>query len=193
MHRSEVPGVPIHRLRGVVQDYTQDLDELLKGARRANRARLIEELHNRLTLLDAQVAATMEAGDPAFRQISSDLRASSEAIMRESSDLETRNWERVQKDHDRARLLLWRAEWVMSVISFITLLVSIWVSFILPRTVVEPLVALKAAVDHAAAGNYAIEFDVEGDGEVARLANSVRDLVAHVREKDATARQSSKP
>jgi signal transduction histidine kinase len=42
---------------------------------------------------------------------------------------------------------------------------------------------LKEAVDHAAAGNYEIEFDVKGEGEVVVLANSVRSLIAHVREK----------
>jgi HAMP domain-containing protein len=54
---------------------------------------------------------------------------------------------------------------------------------VLPREVVRPLLELKEAVDHAAAGNYEIEFDVQGKGEVADLANSVRDLIAHVREK----------
>jgi nitrogen fixation/metabolism regulation signal transduction histidine kinase len=68
-------------------------------------------------------------------------------------------------------------------ISFLTLLVSIWVSFTLPRQVVKPLTDLKAAVDHAAAGNYEIEFDVKGDGEVVQLAASVRNLIAHLREK----------
>jgi methyl-accepting chemotaxis protein len=176
----------------VVHDYTKDVDDLLKGAGRTNRAKLIEELNNRLSALDTQVAVAMEAGDPTFHQISADLRSSSDAIMRESSDLETRNWKRVQQDHERARLLMLRAEWGLCIISFITVLLSIWVSFVLPRTVVEPLEALRAAVDHAAAGNYAIEFDVEGKGELARLANSVRDLVAHVREKDANSNQSVK-
>jgi HAMP domain-containing protein len=42
---------------------------------------------------------------------------------------------------------------------------------------------LKEAVDHAAAGNYEIEFDVQGEGEVVHLANSLRKLIAHIREK----------
>ena len=63
------------------------------------------------------------------------------------------------------------------------LLLSILASILLPRQVVKPLVALKEAVDHAAAGNYEIEFDVEGDGEVVQLANAVRSLIAHVRDK----------
>ena len=64
-----------------------------------------------------------------------------------------------------------------------TLLVSIWVSFTLPRQVVKPLTDLKEAVDHAAAGNYEIEFAVQGKGEVVELADSVRKLIAHAREK----------
>jgi signal transduction histidine kinase len=49
--------------------------------------------------------------------------------------------------------------------------------------VVKPLTDLKEAVDHAAAGNYEIEFNVKGDGEVVELADSVRDLIAHARDK----------
>jgi len=151
----------------------------------------VEELHNRVGSLDAQVAATLEAEDPAFHQISADLRSSSEAIVQESTDLETRSWGRVERDHERAGLLVRRAEWVLCIVSALTILLSIWVSFVLPRTVVMPLVALKAAVDHAVAGNYAIEFDVEGEGEVVQLANSVRKLLAHVREKDENSHHSS--
>jgi methyl-accepting chemotaxis protein len=151
---------------------------------------LVEELHSREGSLDEQVAATLEAEDPAFRQVSADLRTSSDAIMQESSDLEARSWQRVGRDHERARLLLRRAEWVGCIVSFFAILLSIWASFVLPREVVEPLVALKAAVDRAAAGNYAIEFDVEGQGEVAQLANSVRNLLAHVREKEENSKHS---
>ena len=79
--------------------------------------------------------------------------------------------------------MLIRAEIIGGIVSVITLLVSIWVSFLLPRQVVKPLTDLKQAVDHAAAGNYEIEFNVKGDGEVVELADSVRNLIAHVREK----------
>jgi len=48
--------------------------------------------------------------------------------------------------------------------------------------VVKPLLSLKEAVDHAAAGNYEIEFDIQGEGEVVELANSIRLLIAHLRE-----------
>jgi CHASE3 domain sensor protein len=189
--RGEVTEAPAEHLRDVVRAYTRDLNELLKGASHANRAKLVEELHNRLGSLDAQVAATLEAEDPAFHQISADLRTSSDAIVQESTDLETRSWGRVERDHLRARLLVRRAEWVLCIVSALTILLSVWVSFVLPRAVVKPLVALKAAVDRAAAGNYAIEFDVEGEGEVAQLANSVRKLLAHVRDRDENSHHST--
>ena len=32
------------------------------------------------------------------------------------------------------------------------------------------------------AGNYEIEFDIQGEGEVVQLANSIRLLIAHLRE-----------
>jgi HAMP domain-containing protein len=48
--------------------------------------------------------------------------------------------------------------------------------------VVKPLLSLKDAVDHAAAGNYEIDFDIQGEGEVVQLANSIRMLIGHVRE-----------
>ena len=182
--RAEVNEAPAQHIRELIRAYTRDLNELLRSAGHTNRAKLVEELRSREGSLDEQVAATLEAEDPAFRQISADLRTSSDAIMKESSDLEARSWQRVERDHERARLLLRRAEWVGCTVSLLTILLSVWVSFVLPREVVEPLVALKAAVDRAAAGNYAIEFDVEGQGEVAQLANSVRKLLAHVREKE---------
>jgi CHASE3 domain sensor protein len=189
--RGEITAAPTQHLREVIRAYTRDLNELLKGASHANRAKLVEELHNRVGSLDAQVATTLEAEDPAFHQISADLRTSSDTIVEESSDLETRSWGRVQRDHERARLLVRRAEWVLCIVSALTILLSVWVSFVLPRTVVEPLAALKAAVDHAAAGNYAIKFDVEGEGEVVQLANSVRKLLAHVREREENSNRST--
>jgi len=188
--RGEATEAPAQHLREVIRAYTRDLNELLKRASKTSRAKLVEELHNSVGSLDAQVAATLEAEDPAFHQISADLRTSSDAIVQESSDLETRSWGRVQRDHERARLLVRRAEWVLCIVSAFTLLLSVWVSFVLPRAVVAPLAALKAAVDHAAAGDYAINFDVEGEGEVVKLANSVRKLLAHVREKEENSNRS---
>ena len=68
----------------------------------------------------------------------------------------------------------------MSIVSELTLLVSVWISFVLPRQVVKPLQELKEAVDLAASGNYLIDFELRGQGEVVELAKSLRGLVAHM-------------
>ena len=140
-------------------------------------------LRARIESFDTEVAAKVEANDPEIRQTSRDLAAASQRIINLSTELESRGWQRVQKDHERARALLIRSEIVGGIVSVITLLVSIWVSFTLPRQVVRPLTDLKQAVDHAVAGNYEIEFKVKGDGEVVELADSIRVLIDHVREK----------
>jgi methyl-accepting chemotaxis protein len=140
-------------------------------------------LRARIESFDTEVAAKVEENDPQIRQTSRDLATASQKIITLSNELEARGWRRVQKDHERARALLIRAEVIGGIVSIITLLVSIWVSFVLPRQVVKPLTNLKEAVDHAAAGNYEIEFNVKGDGEVVELAESIRNLIAHVRVK----------
>jgi nitrogen fixation/metabolism regulation signal transduction histidine kinase len=71
---------------------------------------------------------------------------------------------------------------VLSTVSFLTLLLSIWISFVLPRQVVKPLLDLREAVDHAAAGNYRIDFELHGEGELVDLAKSVRNLIAHAKQ-----------
>jgi nitrogen fixation/metabolism regulation signal transduction histidine kinase len=184
---------PIESLRQVVRTYQKDLDEVLAHSGRENRAQLIEMLRARIGSFDAEVAATVEAEDPQFRQTSRDLNTASQKIIDLSTELESRSWQRVQQDHESARALLRRAEWIGGIISVLTLLVSIWVSFLLPRQVVKPLTDLKEAVDHAAAGNYEIRFNVKGDSEVVQLADSVRNLIAHVREKHNNAGPTSRP
>ncbi len=176
---------PDARIQDVVRAYEKDLNDLLKRSSHTSRGQLVQELQDRIGSLDVQVAQTLIAEDSAFRQITQDLRDSSNEFLRLSGDLEKRSWERVQRDHQQARALVRRAEWVLIIVSAMTLLVSVWVSFILPHEAVRPLAELKEAVDHAVAGNYEIEFDVQGEGEVAQLANSVRSLIAQVREKRA--------
>ncbi|MGD0921401.1 MAG: hypothetical protein ABSA70_06490 [Terriglobia bacterium] len=182
-HMGEPVPAPLERIQGVVRAYEKDLDDLLKRGRTYNRGQLVEELRSRVGSFDAQITATLEVEDPKVRQATVDLGTSSDAVLRLAGDLEKRNWERVQRDHEEAGALLRRAEWVLISVSALTLLLSVWVSFILPRAAVRPLVELKAAVDHAAAGNYAIEFDLQGEAEVVQLAESVQSLIAHVREK----------
>lgn len=177
------PGqAPADRIRAVVQAYEQDLDNLLTNARFRRREQLVDELRNRVDSFDAQISKTAQEGNPALRKITDDLHVSGQSVLDLASQMESRNWLRIDNDHRKARRLLSRAEWSLSVVSAITFLVSVWISFILPRQVVKPLLSLKEAVDHAAAGNYEIDFDVKGEGEIVKLTDSIRNLIAHVRE-----------
>lgn len=175
-------GTAVERVQEVVRAYERDLDDLLRQARRKTRAQLIDSLRSRVNSFDTQIASTVEAGDPTLRRVTPALQASSQQVLQIASDLETRSWGRVQHDHEEARHLLYRAEWVLSIVSGLTLVLSVWISFVLPRQVVKPLVELREAVDHAASGNYLVDFELRGEGEVVELAKSVRSLIAHVRE-----------
>ncbi|MGB2620766.1 MAG: HAMP domain-containing protein [Candidatus Acidiferrum sp.] len=168
------------RIRTVVRAYEKDLDDLIRGARLKRRAQLIDELRSRVGSFDAQISETVQAGNPALAKVTTDLQSSSQEVLGLLSELETENWTRVQSDHREARLLLIHAEYALSIVSAITLLFSIWVSFTLPRQVVKPLVSLREAVDHAAHEDGAIEIEIEGRGEVAELARSVQNLVAQL-------------
>jgi len=179
---AKASSAPSTRIQGVVQAYERDLNDLLRHSRQT-RAQLIRDLQNRVGSLDAQVASTLVAEDPAFGQITLDLGASSSEILRQAGEVQRRSWSRVERDRAQTHRLVRRAEWVLIIVSALTLLLSVWVSFVLPRQVVRPLADLRAAVENAAAGNYEIEFDVQGEGEVVQLADSVRDLIEHVREK----------
>jgi methyl-accepting chemotaxis protein len=178
------PGqAPAERIDAVVQAYEKDLDNLLSTTRRRTRAQLIDELRKRVDSFDTQISKTVQEGNPALREITADLQRSGQTVLELTSQLESRNWNRIESDHRSARKLISQAEWALSIVSAITFFVSVWISFTLPRQVVQPLLNLKAAVDHAAAGNYEIEFHIQGAGEVADLANSIRNLIAHVRER----------
>ena len=125
----------------------------------------------------------MRPHSPALRRVTPDLQASSEETLHLTSDMEQHNWARVQMDHQEARQLIRRAEWALSIVSAVTLLFSVLVSLILPRQVTEPLVNLKEAMDHAATGNYEIDFELHGGGEVVELAKSVQNLISLLRKK----------
>ncbi|HZP01087.1 MAG TPA: HAMP domain-containing protein [Terriglobia bacterium] len=175
--------VPLERIRKVVRAYQQDLNDLLRRSSRQSRREIIDELRNKLGSFDTDVATVLEAEDPELHQTTQDLANNGNAFQKLANDLEQRSWARVTRDHQEARGLIRRAEWVLCIVSALTIVLSVWVSIVLPRQVVKPLADLKEAVDHAAAGNYEIEFEVQGEGEVVQLANSVRELIAHVREK----------
>jgi len=113
-------------------------------------------------------------------------------VLDSTAQLEHKSWSRIEFDHNKARRMISVAEWSLSIVSAITLLVSVWISFMLPKQVVRPLLSLKDAVDHAAAGNYEIEFDIQGEGEVVQLANSIRLLISHLRETIARSMENPK-
>ncbi len=175
-------GTAIQRVQEVVRAYERDLNDLLKQAGRKSRTRLVDDLRSQVASFETQIVSTVEAGDPTLRQVTPALQASSQNVLQVASQLEARGWDRVQRDHRDARHLLSRAEWVLSTVSALTLLLSIWISFVLPRQVVKPLLELREAVDHAALGNYEIDFELEGEGELVQLAKSVRSLIAHVKQ-----------
>jgi nitrogen fixation/metabolism regulation signal transduction histidine kinase len=177
------PGqAPADRIDAVLMAYEKDLDDLLRSTRYNTRAQLVDELRTRVGSFDAQISKTVQEGNPALRQITDNLQREGQEVLDLTTNLEARSWSRIEYDHNKARRMISRAEWALSIVSVITLLVSVWISFILPRQVVKPLLSLKDAVDHAAAGNYEIDFDIHGEGEVVQLANSIRLLIAHVRE-----------
>jgi len=172
---------PVERIREAVLAQERDLDDLVNEARHEKRAQLIQELRNRVGSLSDQVTEVVQVGSPT--QVSPELRSSSEQILHLASDLEERNWSAVQVDHEKGRQLIHRAERGLSIVSAITLVFSVWVSFLLPRQVTKPLVSLKEAVDHAATGNYEVEFELHGGGEIVDLAKSVQNLTSLLRRK----------
>jgi CHASE3 domain sensor protein len=174
---------PDERLREAVQAYEKDLDAFVKASRNERRAQVIQEFRTRVGSFDTWITEAIQVGNPALRQVTPDLRASSQETLQLTSDMEQQNWERVQMDHQEASHLIRRAEWTLSIVSAVTLLFSVWVSLILPRQVTKPLVSLKEAVDHAATGNCEIDFELHGGGEVVELAKSVQNLTSLLRRK----------
>jgi len=166
-----------------VRAYEQHLNDFLRNSRHQPRSQIVDELRTDIGSFDTDLAGAIQTASTEMQQVAGDLQNASDTVLKATADLETKNSARVENDHAEARSLMHRAEWVLSIVSGFTILLSVWISFILPREVVQPLVSLKEAVDHAAGGNFGIEFDIQGEGEVVQLANSVRNLIAHVKEK----------
>jgi CHASE3 domain sensor protein len=174
---------PADRFQAVVRDYERDLNDLLKSSRRIKRAQLLEELRTRVGSFDAQISKTVQEGNPELQRTTEELQSSSQQILQRASLLESTNWGRVKRDHAEAGHLIRHAEWALGIVSAVTLLVSIWVSYTLPRQVIKPLLSLREAVDQAAEGNFEIEFDVQGKGEIVDLVDSLRRMLEAVRQK----------
>jgi CHASE3 domain sensor protein len=170
------------RIQAVVRAYEQDLNQLLETSRYKKRAQLVDDLRKRVGSFDSQISESVQTANPGLRETTEDLQATSEKILHLCRELESANWARVEADRADARRLLSESEWALGIVSFFTLIFSVWVSFILPRQVVKPLVNLREAVDHAATGNYVIDFDIQGEGEVVELARSIDNLLARVRQ-----------
>jgi nitrogen fixation/metabolism regulation signal transduction histidine kinase len=186
---AERPGqTSTDRVQSVVRDYERDLDNLLKHSGRFSREHLMEELRQRVNSFDTRISKTTEETNPDMQRVTQDLQISSDQVLRKTSELESVNWTRVKDDHADARKLLHQAEWALSIVSALTLLVSIWVSYTLPRQVIRPLLSLKEAVDHAAQGNFEIDFDVHGKGEIVDLVESLQRMLTSIRSKVSTAR-----
>jgi CHASE3 domain sensor protein len=174
---------PVKRIREMVRAYEADLDNLVREVKHEKRDKLVRDLHVSVATFDNRMAGATEMLNPGLDKVTPELQESSGQILQVAADLEKRNWGRVQADHEKARELIHRAEKSLTIVSAITLLFSVWVSFILPRQVIQPLVSLREAVDHAATGNYEVEFELLGSGEVVELARSVQNLIIASREK----------
>ena len=174
------------RIRAVVHDYENDLDDLLRSARNKTRAQLIEQLRTRVGSFDSQISQTTQETNPVLAHLSGDLQTSSDVVLQVLGALQTENWKRVEADHREARRLIRQAEWALSIVSGLTLIFSVVVSLILPKQVVKPLVSLREAVDHAAEGRGFTEFEIQGKGEIADLALSVQRLIARLQHTSET-------
>jgi len=121
-----------------------------KGARYKRRSQLVDELRDRVDSFDTQISRRFQEVSPALRQITVDLQNSGQDVL-----TWLRNWRRETGDASKAitarRSAYFSRRMVAGHRSMITFLVSVWISFVLPRQVVKPLVSLKEAVDHAAA------------------------------------------
>jgi len=174
----EKPGATTaQRVQQSVAAYEADLNALIRHTRRTENAQLVRQVQDQVQSFDAELAKIVGQENPTLRSVTPELQAASEQVLGMAAQLEARSWARVQKDHEEARRLIHSAEWVLSIVSVLTFLFSVWISFVLPRQVVKPLVSLREAVDHAASGKQSIELDLRGEGEIIDLARSIDRLL----------------
>ena len=174
-------GTAAQRVQQAVTAYENDLNEMLRHSRRMGNAQLVQEIQNQVASFDTEVTKTLEQENQNLGQITEEIRTTSQRILDLAAQIEAQSWQRVLSDHQKARSFARRAEWVLSVVSAITFIVSVWISFVLPRLVVKPLASLREAVDHAASGNYPINLELRGEGEIIDLAHSISRLINRAR------------
>src|SRR5260370_27690051 len=97
---------PVEQIREAVLVYEKDLDDLVKAAKHKRRAQLIQDLRARVGSFDARITQAIQEANPALRQVTPDLQASSQEALQLASELEQQNWARVQMDHEEARRLI---------------------------------------------------------------------------------------
>jgi signal transduction histidine kinase len=90
---------------------------------------------------------------------------------------ESKDWTWFEQDHQEVRYLVHSAERELSIVSLISFVLSIWISVVLSRQVVKPLTSLREAVDPEALGQYPLEVELQGQGEVMDLAWSIDHLI----------------
>jgi CHASE3 domain sensor protein len=171
----------VQQVQSVVHDYEKSLNTLLRSKPAGDRTKLVDELRSRASSFDDQIAQTMETTDPALTKVTTELQASSETILQTLSSLEEQSWSAVQNDHRQARQLLHRAEWTLSIVSGLTFLLSVWISFVLPKQLVQPLVRLKQNVDRAICDDQSDHMNIRAEGELGELAESIRNLIDELR------------
>jgi CHASE3 domain sensor protein len=177
----EQPGATTaQRVQDSVAAYETDLNDLLRHAKRTGAAQLVREVQNQVQSFDAELAKILGQENPTLSVVTPELEEASHQILHMAAQLEAQRWQRVERDHREARRLLQNAEWVLSIVSAITFLLSVWISFVLPRQVVKPMLSLKEAVDHAASGKNLVELELRGEGEIIELARSIDRLIKRI-------------
>jgi CHASE3 domain sensor protein len=125
----EEPGTTTtERVQQAVAAYETDLNELLRHSKRMGNAELIQELQSRVQSFDTELAKTLGQENPTLRIVAPELETTSRRVLSGASQLEAQGWERVQRDHQKARYLVQSAEWVLSIVSGITFLISVWIT-----------------------------------------------------------------
>jgi nitrogen fixation/metabolism regulation signal transduction histidine kinase len=174
----EKPGATTaQRVQDSVAAYETDLNNLLRHARRTGDAQLVREVQNQVQSFDAELAKILGQENPTLSVVTPELETASHQVLHMAAQVEAQRWQRVERDHREARRLLQNAEWVLSIVSAITFLLSVWISFVLPRQVVKPLVSLREAVDQAASGRDLIALELRGEGEIIDLGRSIDRLI----------------
>jgi methyl-accepting chemotaxis protein len=77
----------------------------------------------------------------------------------------------------------------MIVISIIALALAVVITLVIVRSITKPLDRVSKAADKVAAGNVDVEVDVRGRDEIAKVADSFRAVIAHLKSMSETARE----